>query len=222
MLSFGAAVKRISQAAPWISGPTVMRDQCSPNNSMRSRSIRSPSTAMSSYSVVVPSSSFSVVVLAMAPASRVWGLGAILAANRSLQAEDDREADGERSGRQLGREGMGAKAAHGLHGGLVEHRVRRRLDHGHGTDRAVRQDRQLERDRSSQPAPARRGRIAQSLLDPLAEGGEIPRIRRAAISGAAAGDGQPALPSQPGSEPGASPVPRERGGRAAAPPGSAG
>src|SRR5512145_3372410 len=162
MPSVGGAANRISQAAPWMIGPTVMRAQCSVKSSRSRRSILSPSTETSSYSVVVPSISSSMVPMA----GIVQGPG-------SLQLEDDRQANPEGAGRHASGERLGAQLLHGLHRRLVEQPMGGRLDDGYVADHPARQNRELDGDGARQPAPTGHGWIAERRVDTLPQPGQI-------------------------------------------------
>src|SRR5215470_553366 len=118
MESAGAAVNRISYAAPSRTGPAEIAAQCAPNTSFMRRSTASPWTETSVYSVTLPSGSRTTSAMAR-----------ILPRNArrpSAQVEDDRQTHAQGARLQSRGKRHLPEPVHRLEGGLVEQPVGRR------------------------------------------------------------------------------------------------
>src|SRR2546426_12116968 len=83
------------------------------------------------------------------------------------------QADAQRPRLEVGGKRRRRRAVDRVDGGIVEDRVRRGVGDGDSADDSVGPDNDLDVDRSAEPAPARGERVAQRLLDALAEPPEI-------------------------------------------------
>src|SRR5947207_3467299 len=147
MESFGAAVKRISYAAPSVTGPAETAAQCSPKTSVSKRSTVSPATATSVYSVTLPSGSRTTSAMARLLPRNPRG--------PSAQVEDEGQPHAQGPRPQARRERHAPQAAHGAERGLVEQAMGRRRDEDHPADGAARRHVEIDVHRAAEAAAPR-------------------------------------------------------------------